>query len=99
MQGRGGAGLVASADGQSLFVVGGFAGYELNDVHRFDLATRVWDCPVCCSGAAVEAAKQLPPRSVFGVSTHACAACSHGGHLVSSRPLGSPSAFFSLEDL
>ena len=41
--GRGGAGFVASADGASLFVVGGFAGRETNDVHRFDIATAAWE--------------------------------------------------------
>ncbi len=50
MQGRGGAGLVASASGDALFVIGGFAGHELNDVHRFNLATSTWDCPECCTG-------------------------------------------------
>ena len=54
VQGRGGAGLVASAAGDALFVIGGFAGHELNDVHRFDLVTRTWDCPECCSGAQVK---------------------------------------------
>ena len=44
---------MASTDGKSLFVVGGFAGYELNDVHRFDLTTRTWDCPTCCRSAAI----------------------------------------------
>ena len=51
MQGRGGAGLVASASGDALFVLGGFAGHELNDMHRCDLGTRTWDCPDCCTGA------------------------------------------------
>lgn len=83
MQGRGGPGLVASADGSSLYVVGGFAGYELNDVHRFDLGTRTWDCPACCSGEGAPDRSLLPARSVFGVSAHSCAACDHGGHLVS----------------
>lgn len=73
-QGRGGAGLVASSDGRSLFIVGGFAGYELNDVHRFDLTTRTWDCPACCSGEAGADHSQLPARSVFGISSHGCAA-------------------------
>ena len=42
--GRGGAGFAASADGRSLFVVGGFAGRETNNVHRFDLDARRWTC-------------------------------------------------------
>ena len=50
-QGRGGAGLAALPSGEALFVIGGFAGNELNDVHRFDLATRTWDCPACCTGS------------------------------------------------
>ena len=29
----------------------GFAGHELNDMHRCDLGTRTWDCPDCCTGA------------------------------------------------
>ena len=45
---------MASAAGDALFVIGGFAGHELNDVHRFDLVTRTWDCPDCCSGAQVK---------------------------------------------
>ena len=82
-QGRGGPGLVASTTGDALFVIGGFAGRELNDVHRFEIASGSWDCPGCCS-VPKEAASQLPARSVFGVGAHACAACSHGGHLVCS---------------
>ena len=83
-QGRGGPGLVASSSGDALFVIGGFAGRELNDVHRFDLGTSAWDCPGCCSAhEEAAAAQRLPPRSVFGVGAHAsCVACSHGGHLV-----------------
>ncbi len=42
---------MASASGDALFVIGGFAGYELNDVQRFELAAGTWDCPDCCSGA------------------------------------------------
>jgi hypothetical protein len=80
-QGRGGPGLVASTSGDALFVIGGFAGRELNDVHRFDIASASWDCPSCCT-VPEAAAQQLPARSVFGVGAHACAACCHGGHLV-----------------
>lgn len=35
--GRGGAGFMASTDGKYLFVVGGFAGKEMNDVYRYDI--------------------------------------------------------------
>ena len=42
MPGRGGAGFVPSLDGASLFVVGGFAGEETNNVHRLDLASGTW---------------------------------------------------------
>merc|ERR1712224_1156729 len=42
MPGRGGAGFVASSDGKSLFVVGGFVGSESNQVFRFDIEPRKW---------------------------------------------------------
>ena len=42
LPGRGGPGFVASGDGSSLFVIGGFAGKEMNDVFCFDLATEKW---------------------------------------------------------
>ena len=35
--GRGGAGFMPSNDGKYLFVVGGFAGKEMNDVYRYDI--------------------------------------------------------------
>ena len=35
--GRGGAGFMPSADGKYLFIVGGFAGKEMNDVYRYDI--------------------------------------------------------------
>lgn len=43
MSGRGGAGFVASSDGNSLFVVGGFIGEESNGVYRFDLKAQKWE--------------------------------------------------------
>jgi len=43
MAGRGGAGFVASCDGKSLFVVGGFIGEESNAVYRFDLESKQWE--------------------------------------------------------
>jgi len=42
LPGRGGASFLASSDGSSLFVVGGFIGSESNAVFRFDLANGVW---------------------------------------------------------
>ena len=53
--GRGGAGLVSI--GAKLYVVGGFAGKEMGDVHEFDTDGREWR----------QLAQPLPPRSVFGV--------------------------------
>ena len=35
--GRGGAGFMPSSDGKYLFIVGGFAGKEMNDVYRYDI--------------------------------------------------------------
>ena len=40
--GRGGASLEASADGSSLWLIGGFAGVETNDILRFDVASEAW---------------------------------------------------------
>lgn len=82
IKGRGGAGLVASADGASLFVICGFCGHELSDAHRFDVASGGWDCPGCCEE---DMAAALPARSVFGLGSHACgacAACSHANHVL-----------------
>ena len=42
LQGRGGTPLTVSPDGSSLFVVGGFAGREMADIHRFDIASKTW---------------------------------------------------------
>ncbi|KAK9825908.1 hypothetical protein WJX81_004489 [Elliptochloris bilobata] len=79
--GRGGPGLAALPDG-SLYVVGGFCGHELGDVHRFDAAAQRWDCPSCCGETGAEGENPLPPRSVFGLSLHACGSCAHDSHLV-----------------
>ena len=38
--GRGGAGFVNSSDSKSIFIVGGFAGKEMNDVFRYDIETQ-----------------------------------------------------------
>ena len=42
MEGRGGTPLALAQDGSALYVVGGFAGREMSDVHRFDIASRTW---------------------------------------------------------
>lgn len=42
LPGRGGAGFLASSDGGSLFVVGGFIGSESNAMYRFDLSEGAW---------------------------------------------------------
>ena len=41
--GRGGAGFVAVPSESALYVVGGFAGKEMNDVYRFNLDTQAWE--------------------------------------------------------
>lgn len=43
VKGRGGAALEASSDGSSLWLVGGFAGHETNDLLRFCLRNRSWE--------------------------------------------------------
>ena len=42
MEGRGGTPLTLSPDGRALYVVGGFAGREMADIHRFDMETNTW---------------------------------------------------------
>jgi len=42
MEGRGGAGLVVDSHGSALYVVGGFAGREMKDVHKYDLQDGKW---------------------------------------------------------
>jgi len=56
LQPRGGASLIAHED--KLFVIGGFCGKELGDVHMFDLTKQAWQ--------AITGGKILPARSVFG---------------------------------
>jgi len=41
--GRGGATLEATADGSALWLIGGFAGHETNDLLRFDLSECTWE--------------------------------------------------------
>ena len=78
LQARGGAGLAVSAATQSLYVIAGFCGEEMQDVHKFDLQSSSWDCPACCSRDN----RGLSARSVFGTATHSCAACVHSNHIV-----------------
>lgn len=42
VDGRGGATLEASCDGRSLWLIGGFAGHETNDILRYDVASETW---------------------------------------------------------
>uniref|UniRef100_A0A7S3PKB3 Uncharacterized protein n=1 Tax=Aplanochytrium stocchinoi TaxID=215587 RepID=A0A7S3PKB3_9STRA len=42
ISGRGGPGFTVSADNQSLFVIGGFSGKEMNDVFRYDIQAQTW---------------------------------------------------------
>ncbi|KAK3092884.1 hypothetical protein FSP39_008380, partial [Pinctada imbricata] len=56
--GRGGAGL-AFHNG-NIYVVGGFVGKEVNDVHTFNITSRTW--------TQLSFKKDLPPISVFGIA-------------------------------
>ena len=40
--GRGGASLVASSRGDKLFLLGGFAGKEMDDIYSYDLRLKTW---------------------------------------------------------
>ena len=42
MEGRGGTPLVATPAGD-LFVIGGFAGREMADIHKYNIATNKWE--------------------------------------------------------
>ena len=42
IDGRGGAGFVAVPEHEMLYVIGGFAGKEMNDVFQYNLRTQVW---------------------------------------------------------
>ena len=56
ISGRGGASLIASKNEDKLFVVGGFAGQEMDDVYTYDLKSNVWK---------LQSQMKLPfPRSV-----------------------------------
>ncbi|XP_013384298.1 nitrile-specifier protein 5 [Lingula anatina] len=54
--GRGGSCITAL--GGAIYVTAGFSGKEMNDMHRFDIATRTW--------SQLSMARPIPPRSVFG---------------------------------
>uniref|UniRef100_A0A7S3QY44 Nitrile-specifier protein 5 n=1 Tax=Dunaliella tertiolecta TaxID=3047 RepID=A0A7S3QY44_DUNTE len=76
IKGRGGSRLIPSPDGK-LFVVAGFAGFELSDMYEFDTKSCTW------SSLPTDG---LPARSVFGAGVHTCdnkqALCQHSGHLI-----------------
>eukprot|EP00850_Spirogloea_muscicola_P020424 SM000216S06550 [mRNA] locus=s216:65038:66517:+ [translate_table: standard] len=57
---RGGPGLVVLHD--QVYVIFGFNGAELGDMHRFDLKTETWE-------EVLQGGEKPSPRSVFGVST------------------------------
>jgi Kelch motif len=67
-QARGGAGFASAGD--CLYVIGGFNGNELGDMHAFDTAAGSWK-QLDLAGAA----QRLPPRSVAGI-----AAAADAGH-------------------
>ncbi len=70
---RGGPGLVVSGD--SVYVLFGFNGTELGDVHRFDLASRAWE-RVAFAGAA----KPIS-RSVFSAVAMGAMIVLYGGEV------------------
>ncbi|GAB4817934.1 hypothetical protein N2152v2_004980 [Parachlorella kessleri] len=74
IKGRGGCGFAAAAG--ALYVIGGFCGNELNDVHRFDLSTRQWDCGAASSTTTTTAASA---GAGSGATTAAGAAAASGG--------------------
>lgn len=60
-QARGGAGFVAA--GESLYIVGGFNGAELGDMHAFDTGSGAWR-----QLDLANAEERLPPRSVAAIA-------------------------------
>ena len=65
--GRGGASLVASKAGDKLFLIGGFAGKEMDDVYIYDLNKKAWKF--------LTETKVPTPRSVCistGITVSAC---------------------------
>ncbi|XP_069104002.1 uncharacterized protein [Argopecten irradians] len=59
IKGRGGAGLIAVE--KDLYVVAGFAGQETSDVYKYSTEDKVW--------SNLKLDKELPPRSVFGITS------------------------------
>lgn len=81
--GRGGSTLVASADGSCLFVIGGFCGHELGDVHVFDLAKQQWRCAAAGSAGAEETGE---PEGAGGMRADGgCCGSSAGGERPAPR--------------
>ncbi|GLC37373.1 hypothetical protein PLESTB_001594300 [Pleodorina starrii] len=76
--GRGGSCLVAGPDGRALYVIAGFCGRELDDMHVYNIADDAWcgsKCPSCTvsnDANGTPAAGKLPARSVFGAGMHSC---------------------------
>ena len=74
---RGGPCLVPSPGGERLYVIGGFCGEELADVHCFNVAAGKWnDANNSCAVLPVA-------RSMFGAAFHPCgsSSCEHHGRL------------------
>lgn len=70
---RGGAGLVALDS--HVWVLFGFCGHELSDIHRFDLTRQVWE-QVHCQGETTPTG-----RSVFGTATIGSNIVLYGGEV------------------
>ncbi|GIL88835.1 hypothetical protein Vretifemale_16766 [Volvox reticuliferus] len=85
--GRGGSCLVAAPkkggrEGEwVLYVIAGFCGHELDDMHAYSIADNVWcgsDCPSCFTTSAETSEGgghpncKLSARSVFGAAVHSC---------------------------
>ncbi|KXZ44732.1 hypothetical protein GPECTOR_63g57 [Gonium pectorale] len=106
--GRGGSCLVAVPDGAggkaALYVVAGFCGRELDDMHVYNIVDDVWCgdvCPTCKSSAAggatsgvAAAVGKLSARSVFGGAVHTCSkdACAHKSEVIAYGGEVDPSA-------
>ena len=69
--GRGGPGFVATEDGGSLYVIGGFTGKEASDIHRFDVRMNTWETHISSPDHRASTPKDsgragFTARSVFG---------------------------------
>jgi N-acetylneuraminic acid mutarotase len=71
MKGRGGPCFAAGADG-NLYVIAGFAGEEMNDLHKYTTATNTW---------SLMPSSHLRPRSVCACATVGDAVCIFGGEV------------------